>query len=183
MMNAVTLALGAAQLAIISGTSYQGGGSVGGASSAPSMPTIEVGQRRSSVDLATSQGAAGELAYFRGAKGTGGPENFTPAFMGAKYRNEGGPTAGYTVGEQGPELFVPSVPGTIVPNDEIQQTPQNVNISINAIDSQGVEQVLVEQRGNIIGMIRDAANNIGEDFYEEIETAVYTPSSAGARLY
>jgi hypothetical protein len=113
----------------------------------------------------------------------GGPENFTPAFMGAKYRNEGGPTAGYTVGEQGPELFVPSVPGTIVPNDEIQQTPQNVNISINAIDSQGVEQVLVEQRGNIIGMIRDAANNIGEDFYEEIETAVYTPSSAGARLY
>ena len=121
----------------------------------------------------------------RGERGTGGPENFRPtgAFMGAKYRNEGGPTAGYMVGEQGPELFVPSVPGTIVPNDEITPTSQNVNISINAIDSRGVEQVLVEQRGNIIGMIRDAANNIGEEFYEDIDTAFYTPESSGARLY
>ena len=104
----------------------------------------------------------------------GGPGDFVPtgAMMGAKYRNEGGPTTGYVVGEQGPELFMPDRPGTIIPNDEISSSSQNVNISINAIDSRGVEQVLVEQRGNIIGMIRDAANNIGEEFYEDIDTSI-----------
>ncbi|HAW04188.1 MAG TPA: hypothetical protein DCW83_05830 [Saprospirales bacterium] len=179
----IALVLGAAQLAIIAGTSYQGGGSSVGSS--PSSSTTSVGQRKSSVDLATSKSASGENAYFRGSRGMGGPGDFVPtgAMMGAKYRNEGGPTTGYVVGEQGPELFMPDRPGTIIPNDEISSSSQNVNISINAIDSRGVEQVLVEQRGNIIGMIRDAANNIGEEFYEDIDTSIYTPESAGARLY
>jgi len=183
-LGAIILGLGAAQLALVAGQSYEGGGSSVGAGSAPS-PTVELGKRKSSVDLASSQSASGELAYFRGERGIGGPENFVPtgAMMGAKYRNEGGPTAGYMVGEQGPELFVPSVPGTIVPNDEITATSQNVNISINAIDSRGIEQVLVEQRGNIIGMIRSAANNVGEDFYETIDTSVYTAEAAGATRY
>ena len=184
LMNGITIALGAAQLAVIAGTSYQGGGSMGSAS-APATSNVEVGQRKSTVDLAKSRSASGELAYMRGESGTGGPENFRPtsAFMGAKYRKEGGPTAGYIVGEQGPELFVPQMPGNIIPNDKMNMaTNQNVNISISAIDAAGVQDVLMAQRGNIIGMIREAANNIGEEFYEDIDTTVYS-SSVGAKLY
>ena len=104
--------------------------------------------------------------------------------MGAKYRASGGPTAGYIVGEQGPELFVPETPGKIMPNDQMKQSaPVNANISISALDASGVEEILVAQRGNIIGMLREAVNSYGEDFYEDIDTAVYTPSSAGAGKY
>ena len=164
----IVAAMGAAQVALIAGTSYQGGGSSGGAS----MPSsVSVGERKSSSDLARSQGGAGELAYFRGAQGQGGPENFTPAFAGYKNRAEGGNTA-FMVGEQGPELFVPEKPGRVVPNDDIQQgTPINASINISAIDAAGVEDVLMNQRGNIISMIRDAANSQGNTFLEEINVA------------
>ena len=175
-------AMGAAQLAIISGTSYNGGGSSTAGST--TTPSVTMGERKSVVDLATTQGGAGELAYLRGEQGTGSAENFKPAFMGAKYRAAGGPTTGYVVGEQGPELFVPESPGRIIPNNEIQPAaPINANINISAVDAAGVEEVLVSQRGNIIGMMREAANSYGENFMEEIDTAVYTPSSAGARKY
>ena len=161
-------ALGAAQLAIIAGTSYQGGAS-GGGSSMPS--SVSVGQRKNSVDMAKSQGAGGEIAYMRGARGVGGPENFTPAFAGYKNRAEGGNTA-FMVGEQGPELFVPEKPGRVVPNDDIQaSTPINANINISAVDAAGVEDVLMNQRGNIISMIREAANAQGNTFLEDINVA------------
>ena len=122
------------------------------------LSSVNVGERKSSTDLARSQGAGGELAYMRGAR-VGGPENYTPAFAGYRNRAEGGNTS-YMVGEQGPELFVPDRPGTIVPNDDLQTagSPVNANINISAIDAAGVEDVLMNQRGNIISMIRDAAN-------------------------
>ena len=44
--------------------------------------------------------------------------------------------------------------------------------SINAVDAEGVEQVLLQQRGNIIGMIREAANDTGERFLESVDTDV-----------
>jgi hypothetical protein len=135
-----------------------------------------MGQSTSSIDLAAAKSPTGELAYLRGAQGTGGPENFRPsnAFAGMKYRANGGNT-GVMVGEQGPELFVPERPGRIVPSDEVQQSaPTNVNFSINAIDAAGVEEVLVAQRGNIIGMLREAANAHGEEFLEAIDVSVYT---------
>ncbi len=161
-------AMGAAQLAIIAGTSYSGGGSSSG-SSVPS--SVSVGQRSNSVDLARSQGGGGELAYMRGARGVGGPENFTPAFMGYKNRAEGGKTA-FMVGEQGPEMFVPERPGRIIPSDDIPApTPINANINISAVDAAGVEDVLMNQRGNIISMIREAANAQGNTFLEEINVA------------
>ena len=156
-------------MGIIAATSYQGGGSIGGGGSGAS--SISVGERKSSVDMAKSQGGAGEIAYMRGARGQGGPENFTPAFAGYKNRAEGGNTA-FMVGEQGPELFVPERPGRIVPNDDIQQgTPVNATINISAVDAAGVEDVLMNQRGNIISMIRDAANAQGNTFLEEINVA------------
>jgi len=181
LMNGITIALGAAQLAVIAGTSYQGGGSLPSGGGAPS--SIAVGQRKNSVDLAKSQSARGELGYFRGESGTGGPEAFTPAFSGYRNRAEGGNTA-FMVGEQGPELFVPQVPGRIVPNDDIApMTSTNVSFNINTIDASGVEDLLVEQRGNIIGMIRQAANSYGQDFFEGVDTSVFTPSAGGVNRY
>ena len=87
---------------------------------------------------------------------------------------------GYVVGEQGPELFVPSVPGQVVPNDEMAAgAAGTVNFTINAIDATGVEEVLVGQRGNIIGMIRESANEYGTNFLEEVETEAYTDTTEG----
>ena len=166
---AMFAALGAAQLAIISKTSYQGGGN-----ESPSEPSqVSVGARQNTVDLARARSPAGELAYARGAGGTGqGMTNYkpTPAFTGAKYRAAGG-SASFMVGEQGPELFVPSTPGNIIPADEVQNTgpqPMNINFTVQAIDGVSVQEMLLGQRGNIIGMIRDAANASGEPFIESV---------------
>ena len=170
---AMMVAMGAAQLAAISSTSYAGGGSsVDAGSSAPAQ--ITVGERRTTTDLAKSSGAGGELAYFRGASGIGGPENFRPAASGMKYRANGGNTA-FMVGEQGPEMFIPERPGTIVPSDQISEmgTPINANINITALDADGVEDILMNQRGNIIGMLRDAANANGETFLESVSIQEY----------
>lgn len=182
LLAGLAAAMGAAQISMIASSSYQGGG---GATSGASMPSsTSVGQRTNTVDLAKSQSSSGELGYLRGGMGTGGAENFKPAFMGAKYRAMGGSTTGYVVGEQGPELFLPDRPGTVVPSDETSDLAggtTNVNFSINAVDSRGVEDLLTEQRGNIIGMIREAANSYGDLFLEGVDTGVFTPSSMGAK--
>jgi hypothetical protein len=160
-------ALGAAQLAIIAGTSYQGGGSV----SAPAAPSSisAGGDRSSTVDLAKAKSPSGEIAFARGAQGVGGMTNFTPTFTG---RATGG-NVGLTVGEQGAELFVPDRPGTILPADDTADVlarggASNVTFTINAIDTQGMEDALTRQRGNIIRMLREAANDHGEFFLESV---------------
>ena len=118
--------------------------------------------------MARSRGAAGERSYFLGNRGIGGPETFRPAFTGMKYRANGG-NAAFMVGEQGPEVFVPNNPGTIIPSDETTTAaPINANINISAVDAAGVEELLVNQRGNIIGMLREAANAGGETFLESV---------------
>ncbi len=177
-------AMGAAQLAIIAGQSYQGGASSSGTSGMASG--VSVGQRGNSVDVGRSQSTRGELAYLRGADGVGGAENFKPAFYGSRMRATGGETTGYMVGEQGPELFVPDRPGTVVSNDDVQDTiatPVNATFNINTIDASGVEDILVAQRGNIIGMIREGANSYGQGFLEEVDTSIYTPSAGGVSRY
>ena len=167
----IVAAMGAAQVAMIASQSFQGGGSSAGSSGMPT--SISAGERRNTVDISRSRSARGELAYLRGEAGTGGPENFTPAFAGYRNRAEGGNT-GFMVGEQGPELFVPDRPGRIVPNDDIAAgAPTNVTFNINAIDAVGVEEVISTQRGNIIGMIRSAANSYGQDFIESVDTTVF----------
>ena len=181
ILAGIVAAVGAAQIAIISGMSYDGGG---GNTPKAGAVSASVGERKSSVDFAKSQSAAGELAYLRGQQGIGGPENFRGAFTGYRHRAAGG-TAGYVVGEQGPELFIPEQPGTIVPADDTENMVSggnNVTFNIHAIDAAGVQDVLVEQQGNIIGMIRSAANEYGNEFLEEVDTSIYsTPFAAGYR--
>ena len=108
----------------------------------------------------------------RGERGQGrSASTFTPAFTGYRNRATGG--AAYVVGEQGPEVFVPEVPGRIVSNDDMREaggTPVNATFNINAIDASNLEQTLTAQRGNIIGMIREAANSSGETFLENVDT-------------
>ena len=158
-------AMGAAQLSIISSQSFQGGAS--GSPSAPSK--INIGNRSNSVDLARARSPSGELAYARGARGSGsGMTNFTPAFSGYKMSRANG---GYVVGEQGPELFMPETPGEIVPSGQGMGGTTNVNFSINAVDAAGVEDLLMNQRGNIISMIRESANANGELFLESVNTS------------
>ncbi len=177
---AAAIALGMKQVQMIQSQTMDGGGA--GGMSGPTA--VSVGQRGSGIDIAKSQSARGELGYMRGDRGTGGPENFKPAFAGARYRAAGGETAGYVVGEQGPELFVPNAPGTIVPNDDMPTgTPINATFNINTIDASGVEDILVSQRGNIIGMIREGANSYGKGFLEEVDTSIYTPSAGGVSRY
>ena len=167
VLAGIVAAMGAMQIAIISGMTYQGGGG----SSAPSKPTaVSMGERKNKVDVSRNN-VAGELAYMRGERGQGsGASNFTPAFTGYRHRATGG--AAYVVGEQGPELFVPEVPGQIVPNDEMGGAAANItaNFNIQTIDATTMEETLTTQRGNIINMIREAANNSGEQFLESVDT-------------
>ena len=178
-LAALVVAMGAKTLSTIASQQYNGGGgSVAG--STPQKVSVG-GNRSNTVDLARSQGAAGELGYMRGESGIGGAENFKPAFTGAKYRAEGG-NAGLVVGEQGPELFVPSTPGRVIPNDDIQAgAPINANINISAVDAAGVEDVLMNQRGNIIGMLREASNSYGEPFMEKVNTSIYNNQGGVSR--
>lgn len=155
-------AMGAKQLSIISASQFQGG-----ASSAGGVTGVSMGERKNSVDLAKGGSQAGELAYARGASGVGGMTDFKPAFSGYKHRAAGGP-AGFVVGEQGPEVFMPDVPGEIISSGQSTAAPTNVNFSIQAIDASGVEEMLSVQRGNIIKMIREAANQQGEMFLESV---------------
>lgn len=168
IMGTVIAALGAKQISLIKGTTYDGGGgspSVGGAGSAG----VQVGQRSNTVDLAKANNPGGELAYARGDAGAGNMSDFKPAFTGYKHRAAGG----YVVGEQGPELFVPETPGEIIPSGKQVGGQTNINFSISAVDAAGVEDLLINQRGNIIGMIREAANEHGELFLESVREKSY----------
>ena len=167
-MAAMIAALGMKQISLIKSMTYQGGGS--GTGGTPSA--VAVGSRSNKVDVAGGN-AGGELAYMRGERGMGtSASNFSRrgAFTGAKYRAVGG--AAYVVGEQGPEVIVPEAPGRIIPNDELGAggVPINATFNIQTIDASNMEETLVSQRGNIINMIREAANNQGETFLENLDT-------------
>jgi len=170
MMIPMTLALGAAQIAMIAKTKFNGGGT--GVGSAPKT-AMSIGKRANSVDV--SRGAnSGELSYLRGGRGSGtNANNFTPSggMTGKKGYAAGG--EGILVGEQGPEIMMPSQKVDVIPNDRLGGGAQNINFSINAVDAAGVEDLLINQRGNIIRMIREAANDTGERFLETVDTQTY----------
>ena len=163
-------ALGLAQVAIIRKTQFQGGNASEGA---PKQTSLSIGKRSSAVDTAKSA-TGGELNYLRGGKtdGTnlgGAGASFPGAAMGRKGYADGG----VIVGERGPELITPAAPVDVTPNYALGGQPANVNFTINAVDAAGVEDVLMNQRGNLIRMIREAANENGERFLETVDTQSY----------
>ena len=134
------------------------------------MQKLSVGKRDNKVDV--SRGArGGELAYMRGERGVGSNANSftsTGGAYGMKSYAAGG--EGILVGEQGPEIVTPTQPVDVTPMTS--GGAQSVAFTINAVDAEGVEAVLERQRGNIIGMIRSAANGYGENFLEQVDTDV-----------
>ena len=175
----IVAAMGAAQVALISRQTFQGGG---GSTEAAKPQSISIGKRDNRVDVSRTQNA-GELAYLRGERGIGNTaNNFTPSGA-AGMRSYGAGMKSYAsgilVGEQGPEIVSPAGPVNVTPNDKLGGGTSNVNFTINAVDAAGVQQVLEEQRGNIIGMIREAAHAHGEEFIEAVDTSAYGEASGG----
>lgn len=121
----------------------------------------------------SKRATAGELAFLRGARGVGtNANNFTPGgAMGRKGYANGGD--GIVVGERGPEIITPSSPVDITPNFAMGGGETNVNFNISAVDGASVQNMLNEQQGNIIAMIRQAANDNGEGFLETVDPTVY----------
>ena len=182
-MAAAIMAMGLMQVAMISKTQFAGAAPEGGGVGTP--PSIEVGKRSNKVDV-SQRATAGELAYLRNARGVGTNANNFQAIGGAAGLRKGYATGGeILVGEQGPEVIKPTAEGyNIVPNDQLGGKPVNAHFTINAIDAQGVEEVLMGQQGNIISMIRSAANDYGEEFLETVNTDVYgSPKSGGGIDY
>jgi len=70
-------------------------------------------------------------------------------------RANGGPVSAnspYIVGERGPELFMPSGSGTIIPNDQMGSMGGQTNVTnnyINAIDVKSFETRLLESSNTI----------------------------------
>ena len=160
-------AMGALQLAVIAKTKYQGGGS---SVEKPSMQKLSVGKRDNTVDVSRGP-AGGELAYMRGQRGVGSNANdFRPTGGAYGLKSYAATGEGILVGEQGPEVVTPTQPVDVLPMTS--GGAQNVTFTINAVDAEGVESVLERQRGNIIGMIRSAANGYGENFLEQVDTDI-----------
>lgn len=176
IMAALIGAMGAAQIAIIAGTSYD---STAAAKSASMPSTLSVGKRSDTVDLARgpNANAGGEVGFLRGSSGSGSNAgNYNT--VGSAYGGElmrGYGNRGFVVGEKGPEIITPETPISVTPTNEMQsQQPLNATFNIQALDSSGVQDLLVAQKGNIIAMLRSAANASGQSFMEEVNVNVYT---------
>lgn len=173
-------AMGAAQLAIIAGTQYQSSSTRTTTAQPPS--TLSIGRRSDTVDLARgpSASAGGEVGFIRGSQGMGtNASNFRT--IGSAYGGElmrGFGNRGFVVGEKGPEIITPETPINVTPaNETMGATPVNATFNIQALDASGVQDILVSQKGNIIKMIRDAANASGQGFLEDVNVNVYTRPS------
>ena len=176
ILAAVVGALGLAQIAIIASTQYQSTSSP--ASGVTSPAQLKIGKIGDSVDLAKrNTNPGGEIGYLRGTDGYGSNSSnyrVVGSAYGGRYPRGYG-KAGFLVGEKGPEVITPDVPLRVTPTDQVNSaTPIDAKISIHAIDARGVEKVLLDQRGNIISMLREAANASGQTFLENVDVNVYT---------
>tara|TARA_R110000822_G_scaffold190302_3_gene329090 strand:+ start:3457 stop:5898 length:2442 start_codon:yes stop_codon:yes gene_type:complete len=81
-------------------------------------------------------------------------------------RQLGGPVMGgqsYIVGENGPEMFTPSTTGNVTRNGDLQQQrPVEITFNINAIDTQSIDELLVERRSVITQVVSDAMLESGQ---------------------
>lgn len=85
-------------------------------------------------------------------------------------RAAGGPVSAnstYLVGEQGPELFMPSNAGTIIPNHDLNSIGSTTNITnnyINAIDAKSFEERLLSSSNAIWAANQYANKNLATNF-------------------
>ena len=80
-------------------------------------------------------------------------------------REFGGPVTGgssYIVGERGPEMFTPTGSGTITPNNQLGAGGgQAITLNINATDADGFDDLLLQRKQFIVGMVQEAMNRQG----------------------
>lgn len=102
--------------------------------------------------------------------GFGGLFSGAGDFLRGLFRADGGPVSAnspYIVGEQGPELFVPGMSGSIVPNSALKSGDSggdsNVNISFNirTNDSRSFQSSLAENKAMITAIVSQALNKRG----------------------
>ena len=170
IMAAVIGAMGAAQLAIIAGTTFQGG-STSDISSSIKPTSISVGKLGNSINLDRSNAnAGGEVGYLRGTQGYGSNgSNYSTvgsAYGGLTSRGYG--HRSFLVGEKGPEEISTSEPMMVKPTTE--NTKEGDSIYISAIDSQSIEDMFDRNSGMMIEKIRKRANSSGKTFMEDVDT-------------
>lgn len=170
IMAAVIGAMGAAQIAIISGTSYAGGSGTD-PSKAASPQKLTIGRIGSSVNLDRSNpNAGGEIGYLRGTPGYGSTaanyQTIGSAYGGSSLRGYG--HRAFLTGEKGPEYIETSEPMTISPKTEVQKS-EGDNFYITALDSKSVEELLETNAASIAKGLRKAANSSGQSFLEDVD--------------
>jgi hypothetical protein len=77
---------------------------------------------------------------------------------------------GTVVGEDGPEIIVPKQPGTVIPREVAEamngmdRGSENVivNFNINTVDAEGFDDLLIQRRGTITGIINQALQKRGK---------------------
>ena len=176
VLGAMIAAMGMKQISIIKSQQFTGG--VAAEAGGP-PPSISIGKRANKVDV-SKQASAGELAYLRGARGIGSTATDFVAQGGAAGMRKGYASGGeILVGERGPETITPLTGLNVVPADQGMKNVVNASFTIHAIDAAGVEEVLLGQQGNIINMIRAAANDYGTDFLEEVDIDTYNEDVTG----
>ena len=98
-------------------------------------------------------------------KGSGGIGGSLLSFALSKFMDKGGAVSKgkpIVVGERGPEVFVPNQTGQITQNARgVGGSPVNVNFTINAIDTRGFQEALIQNRGTISNIINQAVNERG----------------------
>lgn len=100
------------------------------------------------ADFARAQAAKALSGLFNMGGGSGEGGGFLSSLFGGFFANGGQPPVNKPsiIGERGPELFVPRVAGTVVPNGEFGGGTQVVNTavtySIQAVDAQSFKNML-----------------------------------------
>tara|TARA_R110000744_G_scaffold373898_1_gene486325 strand:+ start:2213 stop:4993 length:2781 start_codon:yes stop_codon:yes gene_type:complete len=101
---------------------------------------------------------------FNAIMGLGGKMGFDMSFMKREKGGSVSQNTPYMVGEKGPELFVPSSAGSIVPNNALgggnsssaPVTNNYITNNISALDSRSVAQVFAENRQSLLGTVEYA---------------------------
>ena len=123
--------------------------------------------RRQLIELAIQRAVSGIGNFFGtalggifGGGGGGGSRFFVPdtPLVPEPFANGGRPPVGKVsiVGERGPELFVPSTAGTIIPNNKIGGMGSSTNIIVN-VDASGSNVEGDEEEGRQLGIALSAA--------------------------
>lgn len=118
------------------------------------------------MSIAAPPGPPWSFIYVAGAIAAGMAQ--IAAIQGQQYsgRALGGPVTGntpYIVGERGPELFVPTNNGSIIPNNQLNGGGgTNINFNIQANDATGFDDLLIQRRGMITQFVRDAMQETGQ---------------------